>query len=201
MNKKVNEFRKKLIIETAHEQFRTVGYANVQVDKLAKELGIGVGTIYSIFGSKEGLFLGWLFYVVNNAYLDIKEKFQNEKNPIKQCEIFANFKLAYYEKNKSVFKDYIKNNPFFLKDATRGKENPMKKIYLLVSESITKLIDGQDGLFSYDSNHLAYLLDGIVDSYISYYSEKEDVDLESKTSEVIRMFLNSIGMGGYKYEG
>lgn len=201
MNKKVNEFRKQLIIETAHEHFRTVGYANVQVDKLAKELGIGVGTIYSIFGSKEGLFLSWLFYIVNKAYNEIKDKMAVESNPLKQCEIFANFKLAYYEKNKSVFKDYIKNNPFFLKDATRGKENPMKKIYLLVSGAIEKLIEGQQGVFSSDSNHLAYLLDGIVDSFISYYSEKEEVDLTSKTSEVIKMFLNSIGMGGYKYEG
>ena len=200
MNPKLNEFRKKLIIETAHEYFKTYGYTNVQVEKIAKELEMGIGTIYSIFGSKEGLFLSWLFYIVNKAYQELKDQFEMQNNPIKQCEIFANFKLMYYEKNRSVFKDYIKNNPFFLKDATRGEDNPMKKIYLLLATSIERLIEKETNLMTKDAYHLAYLLDGIVDSYIEYYSDNEKVNLTSKTHETVRMFLNAIGMSNYEYE-
>lgn len=200
MNKKVNEFKKQLIIDAANTYFRADGYAGVQVDKIAKELEIGVGTIYSIFGSKEGLFVSWLFSVVNKVYKEINEEFKKQSNPLLQCEIFVKFKLTYYEKNKSVFKDYIKNNPFFLKDATRGIENPMKRIYMLIAKAIENLIEKENDLFNKDIYHLAYLLDGITDSYIEYYSEKEDVNLESKTREVIRMFLNAIGMNKYEYK-
>lgn|SRR5574344_36910 len=199
MNQKLNEFRKKLIIETAHKYFKNSGYTNVQVDKIAKELEMGVGTIYSIFGSKEGLFLSWLFYVVNKAYLSLKEEFDKQENPIKQCENFAKFKLMYYEENKSVFRDYMKNNPFFLKETSRGEENPMKKIYLMLAEPIEKLIKDKKNLVVKNGYHLAYLLDGIVDSYIEYYSESQTVDLTSKTHDVIRIFLNSIGMYDYEY--
>ena len=95
-------------------------------------------------------------------------------------------------------------NQFLLKDAVRGKENPMKKVYSLVAESIEELINKNGDIknpLTKDYYYLAYLLDGIVDSYIECYSrEGEDVNLTTKTREVIRRFLNAIGMNGYEYE-
>lgn len=203
MNEKVNKFKKNLVIEKAHEYFSKYGYTGVQVDKLAKELGIGVGTIYSLFGSKEGLFIGWLFNLMEKAYEEIKEQFEIQKDPLLQCEIFAKYKLTYYEKNKTVFKDYMQNQ-FFLNKASRGKDNPMKKVYSLVASAIEKLTEAhcdKNNPLVKDSYHLAYLLDGIIDSFIECYTyEDEGIDLVTKTREVIRLFLNSIGINGYKYE-
>ena len=52
-----------------------------------------------------------------------------------------------------------------------------------------------------DCYHLAYLLDGIVDSYIECYSEEnKEVNLVTKTKDVVRIFLNAIGMSDYEYE-
>lgn len=202
LNDKITEFKKNLIIETSEKYFKEFGYAGTQIDKIAKELGIGVGTIYSFFGSKDGLFFNWLFSIMNKAYMEIKEQFEIEKNPILQCEIFVRYKLMYYEKNKSIFCDYMQNQ-FFLKDASRGKENPMKKVYKLVSNSIEKFINQERVVneFVKDFYHLAYVLDGIVDSYIECYSQGQyDVNLVTKTDDVMRMFLNSIGMGNYEYQ-
>lgn len=199
MNDKINNFKRSLIIETAHKYFKLYGYTGVQIDKIAKELGIGVGTIYSMFGSKEGLFLSWVFSIIEGAYKELKAKFEDEKNPLLRCKIFVSFKLGYYEKNKSILRDYIQNNQIFLKNTARGKENPMKKIYALVADSIKELtkISGvnESKLITCDYYLLAYLLDSIINSYIERFTEdEENLNLTTKTDEVVKIFMNSIGV-------
>lgn len=204
MNDKVNKFKRALIIETAHKYFELYGYTGVQVNKIAKELGMGVGTIYSMFGSKEGLFQSWVFSLFDKAYEEIKTCFEFEKNPLLKCVIFAKFKLSYYEKNKSILRDYMQNNPLFLKNTARKKENPMKKIYLLVADAIKELITQQNPDEKENSTKdyylLAYILDSIVNSYIERFSEDENVNYATKTEDVIKMFLNTIGAKELKYE-
>lgn len=204
MNEKVNNFKKGLIIETAHKYFELYGYTGVQINKIAKDLGMGVGTIYSMFGSKEGLFQSWVFSLFEKAYAEVKAKFETESNPISKCVFFVNFKLSYYEKNKSILRDYMQNNPLFLKNTARKKENPMKKIYLLVADAIKEIIDQTNQKTSEadakDYYLLAYVLDSIINSYIERFSEDENVNYATKTDEVIKMFLNTIGVKELKYE-
>ena len=54
--------------------------------------------------------------------------------------------------------------------------------------------------FSVDCYHLAYVLDGLVDSYIECYAqENNEINLVTKTKDVMRLFLNAIGMKDYEY--
>lgn len=200
MNDKINNFKKELIISTAHKYFGVLGYTGVQIDKIAKELGIGVGTIYSMFGSKEGLFLSWMFSIMDKAYGEIKAEFESEKNPLKKCIFFVNFKLGYYEKNKSILRDYMQNNQLFLKNTSRRKENPMKKIYILVADAIKELMEQTGKNATHDYYLLACILDSIINSYIERFCEDENVNYTTKTDEVIKMFLNTIEVKELKYE-
>lgn len=201
MNKKINEFKRKLIIETAHKYFELHGYTGVQINIIAKELEIGVGTIYSMFGSKEGLFLACFFSLVEKAYEDVKTEFESEKNPISKCVYFVKYKLSYYEKKKSILRDYMQNNQLFLKNASRRKENPMRKIYDLVADAIKEIVKtNKVECQTQDYYLLAYLLDSITNSYIERFSEDENVNFATKTEEVIQMFLNTIGARELKYE-
>jgi len=199
MNNKINEFKRKLIIETAQKYFLLYGYAGVKIDKIAKELGIGVGTIYSMFGSKEGLFLSWTFSIIENAYEEIKAYCEIEKNPLLKCKYFINFKLGHYEKNKAVLRDYMQNNQLFLKNTARRKENPMKKVYNIIADVIKELIyqynPKNESPKKYDYYLLAYLLDSIINGYIERFCEMdENINLTTKSDEVLEMFLNTIGV-------
>lgn len=204
MNDTVTEFKKNLVMQTAHKHFEAQGYNGVQVDKIAKELGIGVGTIYSMFDSKEGLFLCWLFYLMDEAYEELKKLFEIEISPLVQLEIFVGYKLSYYEKNKSILRDYMQNNQLFLKNTARRAENPMRKIYSLVSKSIETLFVQENidkNNVSNDFFLLAYILDSLVNSYIERFVEfGETVDFTTKTKEVVRMFLNTIRAESVVYE-
>lgn len=190
MQDKINELRKKLIVETAGGYFSEFGYEKTQIDKIAKELTIGVGTIYSIFGSKEGLFLAWVYSIMENAHREILEKFSKETNPIAKLKIFIDYKLGYYQRRKAVVVDYMQNNQFFLKNTARGVNNPMYKMYDLLS-GVIEDISIQNGKKIDDYLISAYTLDGIVNAYIERYS-RENVDLNAKTKEVLEVFLNSM---------
>lgn len=202
MKDKINKLKEKLIIETSNKYFKTEGYAGTQIDKIAKELGIGVGTIYSMFGSKEGLFLSWLFSIIDKFYEELKIKFEKEQNPLRQCEIFVDFKLGYYEKNKSILRDYMQNNQLFLKNTSRRKENPMRKVYTLVAQSIEHLpIEKGAGDKPQDFYLFAYLLDSIINSYIERFCDSEEnVNFTTKTKDVMEMFLKCMGVKDFAYE-
>lgn len=185
MNTLLNNIKKELIAKTAGEYFKSLGYEKTQVDRIAKELGVGVGTIYSIFGSKEGLFLGWVYTVINKAYEEIVKEAEKTGEPLERIKIFINYKLNYYEANKAIIKDYMNNNLYFLKNTARRRDNPMIKIYESVAKNLKNYFkDERDFL------KLAYLLEGIINSYIEYYCE-QDVDLTTKTDEILEIFLNS----------
>lgn len=193
MQNKINELRKKLIVETAGKYFNEFGYEKTQIDKIAKELTIGVGTIYSIFGSKEGLFLAWVYSIMENAHIEITQKFDTEKSAVEKLKIFIDYKLSYYQKRKAVVIDYMQNNQFFLKNTARGANNPMYKMYDLLSAIIEEIVT-QNRRKLDDYLISAYVLDGIINAYIERYS-RENVDLSTKTNEVLEVFLNSIKLG------
>ena len=68
----VDELKKRLIIDTANKYFKISGYEKTQIDKISKELGIGVGTIYGYFKNKEGLFFFFFSSVIQNDYEEMK---------------------------------------------------------------------------------------------------------------------------------
>ena len=113
MNQKVDEFKKKLILDTASEYFKTLGYEKTQIDRISKDLSIGVGTIYGYFASKEGLFMAWLKYVIDSASAEMQEYCDVETNPVQKLKMVVEYKIKYFEKNKTTIKGYMQNNQLF----------------------------------------------------------------------------------------
>lgn len=56
-NPELEARRKAQILETAARVFATYGFANTQVQTIANHLGVGNGTVYRYFATKEQLFL------------------------------------------------------------------------------------------------------------------------------------------------
>src|SRR5574344_1545620 len=110
MNEHIDELKQTLIIDTASKYFKTLGYEKTQIDKISKDLGIGVGTIYGYFKSKEGLFLAWLKSIIEKAYLEIKEHCEIPETPVEKLAMIVEYKINYFEKNKTTIKGYMENN-------------------------------------------------------------------------------------------
>lgn len=188
MNQKVDEFKKNLILDTASEYFKNLGYEKTQIDKISKDLSIGVGTIYGYFKSKEGLFLAWLQFVIDKAYAEIKEHCADSVTPVAKLKMIVDYKIKYFEKNKTTIKGYMQNNQFFLRGISRRKEHPMARVYQYCADIIKELKPMDDN----EAYLLATIFDGIINCYIENSFEEDNLSL--KKDEIVERFLRLVGV-------
>lgn len=188
LNEKVDELKKKLILETASEYFKTLGYGKTQIDKISKDLNIGVGTIYGYFKSKEGLFIAWLQNIINNVYEQMKDGCSKVNTPIEKLAVVIEYKVNYFEKNRVTVKSYMENNQLFLRGISRRKEHPMAVILEFCADIIKEIkpMDEQEAYL------LANIFDGIINTYIE--CSLEDEQLFDKKVEILERFLRVVGV-------
>lgn len=188
LNEKVDELKKKLILETASEYFKTLGYGKTQIDKISKDLNIGVGTIYGYFKSKEGLFIAWLQNIINNVYEQMKDGCSKVNTPIEKLAVVIEYKVNYFEKNRVTVKSYMENNQLFLRGISRRKEHPMAVILEFCADIIKEIkpMDEQEAYL------LANIFDGIINTYIE--CSLEDDQLFDKKDEILERFLRVVGV-------
>jgi AcrR family transcriptional regulator len=79
MNERVLE-RKESILKEATNLFHLLGYKNTDVQQIADALGIGKGTIYRNFPTKEDLFLA----AVDRAMLRLEEYVKSQIQPVRE---------------------------------------------------------------------------------------------------------------------
>ncbi len=107
MNKELHDYKRQLILECASKHFSELGYENASIGKIARELHIGVGTIYSFFGSKENLFAEHNYMILSRIHATVKSEIECIKEPMKKLESFIRHKMGYFEKNRKILNDYI----------------------------------------------------------------------------------------------
>ncbi len=188
LNEKVDELKKKLILETASEYFKTLGYGKTQIDKISKDLNIGVGTIYGYFKSKEGLFIAWLQNIINNVYEQMKDGCSKVNTPIEKLAVVIEYKVNYFEKNRFTVKSYMENNQLFLRGISRRKEHPMAVILEFCADIIKEIKPMDDD----EAYLLANIFDGIINTYIECFLEDEQ--LFDKKDEILERFLRVVGV-------
>lgn len=188
LNEKVDELKKQYILQVAHEYFKNYGYEGTQIDKIAKELSIGVGTIYGYFKSKEGLFLAWMSTIIDDGYEKLLEDSKNLTDPKEKLSLCVDLKFRYFELNKSAIQGYMKNNLLSLKNISRGQEHPMMKIIKKMACYISEIKPMSED----ESILLAHIFDNIISTYIQFLSENDD--FKEKKAEIMHRFLNFMGV-------
>ncbi len=187
LNEKVDELKKQYILQIANEYFTNYGYEGTQIDKIAKELSIGVGTIYGYFKSKEGLFLAWLSTIIDEGYEKLLEDSKHLTDPKEKLSLCVDLKFRYFELNKSAIQGYMKNNLLSLKDISRGQEHPMIKVIKKMSCFITEIRSMKEE----ESLLFAYIFDNIINTYIQFISEEDN--FEEKKEEILNRFFSFMG--------
>ena len=176
LNDKVNELRKKMILESAGKYFYELGYDKMSIDKVARELSVGVGTIYSLFPSKEDLFYAWIESIVETANNQLCNK--QIINSVEKLKWFVEYKISYYEKYKNNLRNYLYNNKLVM-----GEHNPLRKMYIYIGEALKDICE--EGA---DVGLLAHIMDGIVNCYI----ENSNGNLIAQKGEIVSMLLRVI---------
>ncbi|MEF3192197.1 MAG: TetR/AcrR family transcriptional regulator [Campylobacterales bacterium] len=190
MQKKVEELKRSLILDEASTHFLTQSFDKVQVAEIAKKAGVSVGTIYNLFGSKEGLYEAFVDRQITAAYATISSECAKMSDPIEQLRFVTSYKFHYFEENREVIKANILANPLLLHASTYNKSPAMKKIMELLG-TIIDHIGRIYPLRSYDLMQLAYHYKALTNSYIERWVDA-DFDLRTKIDEATDLFLFGI---------
>lgn len=120
--------REREILRSAIERFAQSGFASTDVQQIADDVGIGKGTIYRCFSSKEALFLAAARYARDCVVEAVDEANRNETDPLAYLQKGMRAFLRYFDQHPEVVELLIEERAltrgkrvatFFDKDGTR----------------------------------------------------------------------------------
>lgn len=185
--RKSQELKRDLILEEATHLFIQDGYENMKISDLAKNAGVSVGTIYTMFGSKETLYN---HYVINQIeyYIEvIQEELQHLTNPLEMLKVVTYIHFSAIIKNKNALKESIISDPTFFLNISADEENPLMNLYTYITQKVIEPLLKEMGCEK-DPLELFFLYDGIVLGMTKYWIVSGG-DLMERVNEAIDTFL------------
>lgn len=176
---RIDDERKKLILEKGIEEFSSKGYENANINLIAKNAGISIGLMYKYFATKEDLFITCLKHgmdILEKALYDI---LVSDDKLLVKAEMLIRTTCAHSKKNSNYIKMYNeicaeKGSHHTIAILVEEIESKRSRIYIkAIGEALAK----GDVRNDLDPRYFAYFLDNLLTtlqfSYTcDYYSEK-----------------------------
>jgi len=185
--RKAQELKRELILEEATRLFIQDGYENMKISDLAKNAGVSVGTIYTMYGSKETLYN---HYVMNQIeyYIElIKEELQHHSDHLEMLKVITKIHFTAIIKNKNALKESIVSDPTFFLNIGSDEDNPLMHLYSYISETVMRPLLSEMGCKK-DPLEIFFLYDGITLGMTKYWIVQGG-DLMDRVDEAIETFL------------
>ena len=172
MPKIIENLREQLLEETK-KQILDRGYANTTIRSVAKACGVGVGTVYNYFESKEMLVASFVFERWK-AYLDAMENLPTS-DPRKLLEGVYNLLKDFSEENKGLFCD-----PDAVKQVSTGPSDRHKMLRAQIAAYVLPVCVGDRAQF---------ISEFIAEALITW--SVENVDFEALYPLIERVIKNN----------
>ncbi len=187
LKSKIKDMKKDLILESASNMFEEYGFDDLKVTTLAKSVGVSVGTIYSYFESKEGLYAACTSMHIEEAYQMFKqlldENLSFEETLVKSIRL----KLQTISSKKCSIASGAMSNPFFFESMQIVHKEELTKIYKLFAPLVEK-----EKEVDIDTMTLLYLLNAFGNAYILRWIEGDLKTLDGVEHEIANSFIKII---------
>lgn len=192
-----DENKKNRIMEYCFKKFTSIGISHVTMDDISRGVGIGKGTLYKFFPSKDVLLFETIDFVAARIEKKIVEIRSDESlNPVEKLErVF-----------KAISERLSKVNPSVLAYMERSMPEAFEKIeeirQRIIMTNILKLFEEGKSTGHFDPNMNAYIVAHILIGAVNHVSEANvlptfDCSLES----LIKSITNTIMKGCLSEEG
>lgn len=105
--KEESEQRKQAILQAARAVFARQGYANTVVEDIAAQAGIGKGTLYLYFRSKEQIYLAAWLENARQMHADSREAMAAAEKWQDKLRAYVNVKLRAVEQQEDFFRIFM----------------------------------------------------------------------------------------------
>ena len=189
---KTADARKELIFQAALEVFSQKGFYAASIDEIIAVAGIGKGTVYRYFNSKQTLFLELIEWGLTNLKEAILAKTKNIENIVEKLKIGITTHLTFFEKHRKFYRVLIQEtSPFRENVEKKFKEKYFIHLYLLEKQLQMGM---EQGLFKkIDPGSAAQALLGITNSLIhKWLISDEDYPLQKEADVIMEIFFKGI---------
>ena len=100
---KIIENVRGMLLEVAQNQITTNGYESVTIRSIARECGLGLGTFYNYFKSKDMLIATLLLEDWERRIEKIKEEYENESDPMVLVRALYDEVSDFIQVHKNIF--------------------------------------------------------------------------------------------------
>lgn len=185
--RKMQEIKRDLIIEEATNLFIRDGYENMKIADLAKNAGVSIGAIYSMFGSKEALYNQYIMGQIE-FYIEMMEReLENHTDPIEMLRVVTRIKFEAIMKNKNGIKEHLMSDPTFYLHVSSDENDPLTHMYMYISEKIMEPLAKSFGNTA-QPMELFFIYDGLTFGMAKYWILTGG-DLMRRINQSIEMFL------------
>ena len=162
---KLIEKRTNEILSVAMKVFAKYGFQGADMEKVAAMAGVGKGTVYRYFKSKENLFFSVLEWGMDTLHKKVVEAVGNIKGSVKKLKVALSTHLNFFEENRDFYRVLILEE---VRHRPDEKERMKKKHLLCVGFLESILQEGvREGVFKkISTNSGAYALWGISNTCI-----------------------------------
>lgn len=190
----MKEEKQQLILNAARELFQKFGLHKTTVDEIADKAGVGKGTIYHYYDSKEQIFQGVLEREVNELKQEMALELQKEQSPaIKLRKYFlTRMALAVKLANKfTTFKDeYLEYYSFIERIRQKYNEYEYQVIKDILKEGVDKnVFDIKD--VELTASTFVMAMKGL-EYYWAILSSSDVGEITKKVNTMIDMIFNGM---------
>jgi AcrR family transcriptional regulator len=193
------ETKKLEILLAAMQVFARKGIVSTKMIDIARAAGIGKGTIYEYFRSKDDIFISAFHYFFSNIDKMIREVVDNESDPLSQLQLLVETSLQAMLHAGDQFTEIIMD---FWAEGVRNKNEKMmtamdlKGIYVRYRNLIQKILKNgiKSGVFrDMDTGATASALIGALDGImLQWILHREAVNLKKVTIALLDAFVEGI---------
>lgn len=190
LKRKVQELKRDLILEEATSLFIKEGYENMKISDLAKNAGVSVGAIYSMFGSKENIYNHYIMGQIEYYIEIIQEELKRYTEPVDMLKAITAIKFSAIIKNKNALKENLINDPTFFLNVSADDDDPLMGMYLYIANHVMEPLSKS---VNTDKNplELFFLYDGITFGMIKYWIVAGG-DLAGRVDDAVENFLRLV---------
>ena len=180
------EAKERAILDAAAKVFAMKPFHGVLIDEIASDAGIGKGTIYRYFETKDELYFATTLHILDQLAEALSESLVLEKSATKRLERIAQECLRFYWERRFLF-------PYLETDGMPGRRDELLKrresILRFAQEAILSGIEHRE-LRGIDARIGAELFLGLVRSANLF--RRADDTREDLVAQVMSVFLEGV---------
>lgn len=121
--------RREKILNSATKHFAKIGFCSTDMDKIAKNAGVGKGTLYNYFKNKEDLYLSCIerHFELTLSYIDLKT---SESETVEEfINNYIDASIEYFSINLDSFDLIIQSNASLIEKVINTMDGVKEKYY------------------------------------------------------------------------